>query len=294
MSLNCTIHPIDPRLIKALMTAIKGMKTDWSFLKRLWTKKQMIDKVNQSFKDGLLELLKDTPEFDIQIHLWGRPFFIVDSNPKQIVDQIDHLYALNNERQIKQFFLEELKKLSETAYQKRQQINLTPPPKIALGLETALQELKQLYKQKQFKELGIEYGFVLAQIAAVAYPYWYMNGQGLTFIADLELPHFTGKPEGLAATSNVLSEISDYIPQRLTKSLSSGIYLNQHEVRELLRIIELDASYCKHVMAQKQFSPANADNFLMKLTEALEYAASHNYGIIEASDVVDKETKRYP
>jgi len=161
-------------------------------------------------------------------------------------------------------------------------------------LETTLQELKQLYKQKQFKELGVEYGFVLAQIAAAAYPYWYMNGQGLTFIADLELPHLTGEPEGLATASNLLTEIADYIPQRLTKSLSSGIYLNQHEVRELLKIIELDASYCKHVMAQKQFSSTSADSFLMKLTEALEYAASHNYGIIEASDVFDKETKHYP
>jgi hypothetical protein len=131
-------------------------------------------------------------------------------------------------------------------------------------------------------------------MAAVAYPYWYMGAYGLTFLEQVEVPRWSNPPVGLRDPFSCLGETVRYLPDRLCRGLSNGVYLSPREVGEILEIIRADEAVIRIKLTQKQFSTQFFSLFIRKLTEALTYAQAHRYGLLEATDVYEKFPKKYP
>jgi hypothetical protein len=294
LSFRCTIHPVDLRVVSALVSGVKGGRPDWTVLSRLLRKKQMIDRINQPFKQGLSELLVDCPEFQPEIHLWGRPFLIYTSHPEGVARKIAEFYGAKNESEVLRLYLEELKKFSEPAYWKRS-VFLCPKKKEPdLGLSRVVKNLHQTYNARQYSVLAEDLGFILAQILGYAYPYWYMDSYGISFLEGLEVSGWNRNSRGQVALFQAFPETAGYLPQRLARNLTAGIYLDPAEVRGLLKILISGQSDLVDKIEQKQFSKEDALSYTQKIMEALTYAAGHGFGLMEATDVFEEGTVNYP
>jgi hypothetical protein len=294
MSFSCTLHPVDPRIAKALIDGVKGNKTNWGVLNRLRERKQLINRVNQPFKDGLAELLADCPDFNLELHLWGRPFFIHADQVEAIIGKIDRLYGMNRETEVLDFFLAELREFSEEAYLKRKRFKYPVVKELSLGLNPALAKMQAFLKHRHYKELTADLGFVLAQLLGVAYPYWYLGGYTLSFMADLQIPGWTETVPGVAGLFGEIEEVIPFHNRSLERNLSSGMYLTPEEVGELIPLLEREKSFILYRMAEKQVSGRTAELILQKAGEALSYAKEYRFGLLEASDIHEKSPKRYP
>lgn len=294
MSYSCTLHPVDSRVVRSLIAAMTEGRADWSYLKRLWLKKQLINRVNQPFKQGLKELLTDCPEFNLEIHLWGRPFFIYGEQPEEVSRKINVLYGMTNVRAIKDFYLGQLRQFSETAYQERASWEIPKLKETDLGLEVILANLRSAYKHQKYEYLGEEIGFILAQLNGAAYPYWQLDNFGLTFLEQLPLPGWEQSPNGLRELFSELPQIKEYLPVSLNRNLAAGIYLDQSEVSELLELLDRYYDSLLSLMGQKQLPESTAQIMIQKTKEALVYAKDHGYGLLEATDIIETETIRYP
>lgn len=294
MSYCCTLHPVDPRVAQNMITGVKGKRTDWSIFIRLWRKKQMINRINFPFKDGLAELLADHPLFNPDIHLRGRPFFIHSDQPEEVIRKIVEFYGANSEKEVLTIYMEELKKFSEFAYFKR----LTFLPKTTkepnLGVERVLRNLYQYYKSKKYSVLAGEIGFILAQLLGYAYPYWYMDNYGLSFLEELGVLGWNRDSAGLANLFQDLPEIARFLPGKLERNLSAGIYLDPLAVKSLLTILIVQQPYLIKKMEEKQLLKEDASGFTQKTIEALTYAQGHGFGLMEATDIFEEKTVQYP
>jgi len=295
LSLSCTLHPVDHRLADSLAGTIRGERSDWDFFKRLWLKKRLINRINQPFKKGLPDLLTDCPPWKTELIIRGRPFLIAAADPGTVTVKINKLYSLARPADIIQFYLNELRDLSEAAYRQRLTLSYPLPREPDLGLTEILRKLRSGYRRQKYEELGAETGFILAQLAGSAYPYWEMESYGLTFLRQLEPDHWVNEPDGLQGLFHNLAETAAYFPKSLDRGLAAGIYLDPLEVAELLEILSLDAPRLQLKMAEKQIPPKTVRLYLQKLAEVLTYARNHGYGVLEAADIwEEKEPLRYP
>lgn len=294
MSFRCTLHPVDLRVAAALEAELRGETADWNILLRLWRKKQLINQINQPFKACLRDILADIPEFETELHIWGRPFLIYAGEAEAVSQKIAEYYGANNETEILKLYLDELRKFSEWAYFQKLNFKVKNEPLPDLGLKPVLRNLRQLYKKQQFPVLGGELGFILAQLLGVAYPYWYTDNYGLSFLKTLEFGKWEREPTSLAGLFSKLPEIGKYLPKRLERSLSVGIFLSPLEVREFLALLNETKIDWIRKMEEKQLSQATAVIFVRKVVECLTYAAGHGYGLLEATDVTNEEKVEYP
>ena len=131
-------------------------------------------------------------------------------------------------------------------------------------------------------------------MAGAAYPYWYMGNYGITFLESLRVPGWANEPNGLGKLFPDLPEIAKFLPARLERNLTAGIYLDHQEVAELLVLIDEHAADLVQKMELKQFSSDLAAIILQKLTEALTYSFNHGLGLLEATDVFEAEPLPYP
>ena len=170
MSFRCTLHPVDLRVVAALVIGVKGGRSDWTVLLRLLQKKQMINRINQPFKQGLAELMADCPEFRPEIHLWGRPFLIYTSQPEEVARKIAEFYGAKNEPEVLKLFLEELKEFSEPAYWKRLTFQYPKIKEPDLGVSQVMKNLHQTYKAKRYSVLGRGIGFYFGPVIGIRLP----------------------------------------------------------------------------------------------------------------------------
>ncbi|HYH03059.1 MAG TPA: hypothetical protein VEC37_08165 [Bacillota bacterium] len=294
MSFSCTLHPVDPRVIRELRQGIKAEREDWSFLLRLWRQKQLINRVNQPFKHCLQELFTGHPEFRVALYLWGRPFFLQSDDPNRINQGIASLYGMNKETEIFDFFLAELTRLTGDSPTKQLSIKFQRHKEPDLGINQVMERLRLAYKNRSYQELGMDLGFVLAQLVGVAYPYWHLGSYGLSFLEELRIPGWENQPAGLQAHFSEFEAFVPYIPQNLERNLSAGIYLDPEEVRELAALIAAEEPVILYRMAQKQLALDSARLLLQKTREALAYAEEYRFGLMEASDIYERKPPPFP
>ena len=121
-----------------------------------------------------------------------------------------------------------------------------------------------------------------------------MESYGISFLEGLGVPNWGRNFPGQAVLFQDFPEIAGYLPKRLERNLTAGMYLDPGEVRELLKILISEQSNLVHKIEQKQFLKEEALSFIQKMIEALTYAAGHGFGLIEATDVFEEGTVNYP
>lgn len=294
MSFSCTLHPVDPRILRELSQSLKGEKADWEFLIRLWRQKQGINRVNQPFKEQVAASLTEIKGLVPELHLWGRPFFIHSNEPAAINAAIARLYGLNNEAERVAFFQAQLRCFAADSELQKVRIKPRGDKRYELGLNRVLDQLRALYKKKSFKELGMDLGFVAAQLAGAGYPYWHLDVYTLSFLHDLQAMSGAVEPVGLPGVFRELEAVAPLIPVRLERNLSAGIYLNPAEVEVWAGVLKTEESAILGRLAQKQVTRPLALLLLQKIREALEYAREYRYGILEASDIYEEKPPPYP
>lgn len=290
----CTLHPLDPRLAESLRKSILGHKCDWSYLWRNYRQKMMINRVNQRLKTRLPDLLADVPVYAADLHQWGRPFLIADDDPVTVARKIAALYQTSDWTGVLRIYLDELAVFKAAAARQAATFEYPALKTDSPGLGPAVRELQRLFRLQKYREAGMEVPFVLAQLAALSYPYWYLNGFGISYLGQLHPPGWDGEPNGLTALFPDLPQLHEHFPRRLEHRLSAGIYLDPEEVVELLEIIEAGLEEIVNMLALKQFTAALALKILQKTAEALTYAKFHHYGLLEAADVFDAANAPYP
>jgi hypothetical protein len=295
MGFSCTLHPVDSRVVRSLAAEIRGKRADWRDFTRLRKKKWLINRVNQPFKDAVKDLLQGNPAFYPELHLWGRPFFIYSNELEDIIEAITELYGVRSFKQIEKFYRRELCRFSEeicwteVQFQKSRQRQES-----RLGLRQVLMELRTLFKNQKFERLADEIGFVLAQLLALAYPYWRLEDFSLTFLRELQVPGWEDEPAGQTRLFQDTPELAPFLPGQLIKDLAAGIYLDPAQVRELLAIVPEKADEWVLRMESKQLTHRIGYLQLQKLSEALAYAASYNQGLLEAVDLYAGQPRQYP
>ena len=294
MSFSCTLHPVDQRVINALMDHLRDGRADWHFFKHLWYKKKLINQVNQPFKLGLKELLAEDPSFNPLIQLWSRPFLIYDNDPAMVAQKIAEYYGAARLEDIKRIFLKELSKFSEAAYWAKVKAKYPRIKEPRLGLNEVLAEVHWSFKAEDYKKAATESGFILAQLLSVAYPYWCSRELGLSFLKDFTDLGWDDEPTGQAGIFNQLPELAPYLPSRLKRNLTAGIYLSPIEVRELGKIVERDQGIWIQKIQAKQIDHDTVVNLLQTVREVLAYAKEQHFGVLEASDIIEPGKVRYP
>jgi hypothetical protein len=295
MSFSCTLHPVDLHIVHDLAAEIRGKRADWGDFTRLRKKKGLINRINQPFKHTIKELLQENPAFYPEIHLWGRPFFIYSNELDEIIETITEFYGTYSLRQVEKLFRRELCRFSEELSWSDFRLKKADQPRESrLGLRQALMELHLLFKNQKYEHLADEIGFVLAQLLALAYPYWHLEDCSLTFLRELQLPGWEEEPAGQTRLFQELPELAPFLPGELIKDLAAGIYLDPIQVRELLAIIPVQADEWELRMESKQLTQRIGYLQLQKLSEALAYAAGHNQGLLEAVDLFEDKSQQYP
>lgn len=294
MSFSCTLHPVDPRVVRELRQGLAGEREDWSFLVRLWRQKQLINRINQPFKQCLQELFTDHPQFPKELYLWGRPFFFHSDDPVWINRGIAGLYGMNREREIYDFFRDELHALAGESLVNQVDVKYQRSKEPDLGINRVMGRLRADYKNRSYQSLGMDLGFVLAQLLAAAYPYWYLGSYGLSFLKELGIAGWVNQPDGLPGFFSDFEEIVPYIPRKLERNLSAGLYLDPEEVSELAALIQVEEKVILYRMAQKQLTQDAASLLLQKTREALAYAEEYRFGLLEASDIYERKPPPFP
>jgi len=295
MSYNCTLHPVDLRLAEALTFELTAReRAEWDFFWKLAKQKSLLDQVNRFFKAELKSELVKLPEFRAEIHLYGRPFLIHANEPSAIITTLAKFYATLDLAELRELYLEEIGKFSVELQAQATELTLPDQKKIPLGLEQILVQFKNAYRKQNYLTLSTELPFVLAQLAGLSQPFWRTGQFGLSFLADLGIPKWENEPDGYEALFSELPELWEEFPQRLTRNLAGGIYLNPAEVDELEMLLLAHRSDVIRKMALKQMTTEVSEALIQKTLEALAYAKHYGLGLMEATDIFDSKIIEYP
>jgi len=247
---NITLHVLPEAFLFDLGKDVIPGDGDWSDFLRQHRRKMAIMR-------GLgLKLDKPYP----------RPFNLPErGNVAEFVTELENLY------------------LQPLSLSVTEQVKLTLSQR-RLGLKETLRYLRGLYEQRQWETLQMEFGYILAQLAHLAYPTWVTPEISLSFLWRMGWPLM--KELG-ANAGEVLPIEPKPRATPIDACYMAGIYLSHNNVLCVRRALEgEERSELVRRALLKQIPREEFEPGLKRIEEALAFAERQGHGVLEAGGVL--------
>lgn len=154
-----------------------------------------------------------------------------------------------------------------------------------LGLKEAVRYLRELYGQKQWETLTVEFGYILAQLAHLSCPTWVTEKISLSFLWRMGWPLLK---ECSGSPGDILPMEPKPQATPVQSMYMSGIHLNPEQVSVVRRALIGEEKIALIQRAALKQVPVNEfEPGLKRIEEALAFAEQHGMGVLEACGLLD-------
>lgn len=292
------------------------------------TPPKLMDKLGAMFGGAKAKELatKGRPGFDVNVYLYGRPFFITESDPAKVAALVDQLLGEEREDEIIRIFQEQAAFFDEgkaaeiAAFVKRKPPLPKPADKVRKGFEKiladrqvalrdallsvgradripagiaegALEEDPELDQKSRLDPVArfahlAAYGMGL--VLAETHPFWtHRTGWDLAAIVELLAPDSPATSHEL-----LLEPLYELVPEARVQATPA--IRHHYTAGAVVPAERVDAVLAKVAEGRGRFLDAaqsgsldrKPENFHAKLVEALTYANRKGWGLLEVGEVI--------
>lgn len=251
-------------------------------------------------------LTNNKVKFDPWLHIWGRPFLVVETEQDDIGKIINSYCNANNHKELLSIIVGQIKLLGDNLYDSRDfdaclesmptleklvqhyKDNFIP---VLKGLFAAAVNQKEYISdagEKFDPKIILSNPFILIEFIHMGFPAWMDNGlvcpSQLIVNAGLELPHYIKNPVWLLG-SKVIERLGLDEGDIMPENYSLGIIVDHENISDFIKFCHQHRDKFKATLSEQGLNEQEAELTLKKINEALYYCLKNQCIFVESTDI---------